>query len=612
MFGFHKTYTRGLPLTAVLAMLLDMLYLPSSADPLNPIKFWALGFISIYCLFDLFGSTTAFKNIHSNRSLRAIYVLLFAFIISMGLALLKTDVKLIGVIGFTGRNNGFLSYLFLAIIFLHTVFKFQMLNIRGLYFVICFFAGIFSLYGFLQHFHHDFLAWNNPNNPIILMLGNPDFAAALLGIFLTIMFAGTLTDIPISYRAVLVCEIVFVAIIIYWSQARQGLVAAAFGICVLITAKVWQRSHRSAYSLLCAELLAGIGVVLGMLQVGPLTRFFYKASINDRGYDWRAAWHMFISHPWFGVGIDRYAGYFYKYRNERYPLIYGYQQTVNNSHNIFLELLSTGGIFVALSYLGIVSFIAFRAVVAWKKYTGTTQILVVGIIAGWLAFVAQSIISVDNLALSIWGWFLGGVIVAISLEKFGTPTNENSKTIKSNFLSTKKVGALGIALLFTVMIVLPMYKAESRMFHFRNLVPPLPNSIVQDKSYNQVADTVFNTPMMNPDYKVYIAFALTNAGLIDQGEQYFRKILDIDPRRSDVNQFLATISEHKKDYPTAISYRLKAQSINPYGANNLILLEKDYLLNGDIQHARQIRDLIIKIAPRTDVASQASALLPTH
>ena len=61
MKGFSKAYTRNLPIIAVLAMVLDMLYLPSSADPLNPIKFWALGFISLYCLSDLSTIPSYFK-----------------------------------------------------------------------------------------------------------------------------------------------------------------------------------------------------------------------------------------------------------------------------------------------------------------------------------------------------------------------------------------------------------------------------------------------------------------------------------------------------------------------------------------------------------------------
>ena len=157
-----------------------------------------------------------------------------------------------------------------------------------------------------------------------------------------------------------------------------------------------------------------------------------------------------------------------------------------------------------------------------------------------------------------------------------------------------------------------MYKAESRMFHFRNVIAPSPNSIVQEKAYGEIADTVFKTPLLNVDYKVSIAFALTNTGLIDQGEQYFKKILNIDPRRSDVLQFLAVISEHKKDFIAAIEFRKKAAFINPYGANNLILLEKDYLLTGNIEKAKEIRNLILRIAPETDFASQASALMPTH
>jgi hypothetical protein len=32
---------------------------------------------------------------------------------------------------------------------------------------------------------------------------------------------------------------------------------------------------------------------------------------------------------------------------------------------------------------------------------------------GWLAFQSQSLISIDNIGISIWGWFLGAIVVVL-------------------------------------------------------------------------------------------------------------------------------------------------------------------------------------------------------
>jgi O-antigen ligase len=582
--------------------------MPSNADPINPIKFWAISIFGLFCLTALCTNAREIALVREVRVLRKSLLAVVIFVLALVAALIFTDVKSIALVGYTGRNNGFITYLFLAIIFFYTSVRLRTGSLASFYIVIFGSTLLFSFYGLFQHFNLDFIKWNSLYNNITLTVGNPDFAAALLGLFVSILFALLFSEISRIFKLLVSAIAILAVVIIYWTQARQGLVAVALGTGLVLAGVLWQQNPRAAIGLLGAEFLAGLTSILGMLQIGPLTKFFFKSSITDRGYDWRAAWHMFTSHPWFGVGIDRYAGSFLKYRDPKYPLLYGYRQSVNNAHNVFLELFATCGVFVGLAYIGVIVFVAWRAFKAWKKYEGNQQILVTGVIAGWIVFVAQSVISVDSLSLSIWGWLLGGFIVGLSLDE-GLVSEVKGNVAKKREKSSRlnQLVVFSILVLLFLKILVPMYQAESRTLNFQKL--PVPTTKADQASYLAAANQAFNTRLISPDYKVIIAFSVTNAGLVNEGVSFFQAALKQDPKLNDANQFLGTIFEHFKNYPLAIKYRLAGRELNPWGADNLLQLENDYLLMGEKDSAREIRDSIMKMAPGSDLATKAQAAI---
>jgi tetratricopeptide (TPR) repeat protein len=146
------------------------------------------------------------------------------------------------------------------------------------------------------------------------------------------------------------------------------------------------------------------------------------------------------------------------------------------------------------------------------------------------------------------------------------------------------------------------------MHFFQKVTPPNQNSQIEKMAYYSIADKTFRTPLLSTDYKIQIAFNITNTGMVDQGIRYFQEILKSDPRRHDAAEFLATLYEHDKNYPVAIKYRLEAAKLDPHGAPSLIELEKDYLAVNEAPAARRTRDTIVAMAPNTDVAAKAGAL----
>lgn len=591
----------------LIACLIDIAYLRNFVDPLNPIKFWGLGLTALFCLGLALSEVLSVRSIIlGDKVLRVAVSITILFVSALVFAFFMTDVKSIGLIGFHGRNTGLLFYIFLSIIFLYSALYFRFFQLRNFYITVIGITSLFGIYGCLQHFNIDFIPWDAPFNKIVLTIGNPDFSAALLAIFLAIIFPLVFMKMPNWRRVALIVLIAFVSLVIYWTNARQGLIGLLAGLSFSTLIMFWQRNRALALTFFLLDLSAVVIAILGAVKLGPLAKFLYKASVNDRGYDWRAAWHMFSSHPWTGVGIERYAANFFEYQDSKYPLIYGITQLVNNAHSDYLQFFATGGIFLGCSYVILTMFVGWRALKVIQRFKGPQQIMVSGVIAGWIVFIAQSLISPDNLSVTIWGWLLGGLIVALSLSATvqDTPHNPKAKATTGPRARGLLLGIL-LAVVFLFTTVAPMWKGETRVLNFLSINPALINSPSLRTAYLQQSSQAFTTPLLSPDYKVRIAFNITNVGLVEEGKAYFEEILKQDPKKSDAPQFLAEIYESQKKYSEAIKYRVMTREVYPWNTANLLGLENDYLAVGDKSSAKNIRDSIVAMAPGTENALKA-------
>ena len=111
------------------------------------------------------------------------------------------------------------------------------------------------------------------------------------------------------------------------THAIQGIIVSLIGVGIYLYFEIRRKFNKKIeFGYLVIAAISFVTIFLGMLQIGPLTKYLYKNSITDRGYNWRAALKMFQTHPWTGVGLDNYASYFPTYRDSKYPLIYGYIQ----------------------------------------------------------------------------------------------------------------------------------------------------------------------------------------------------------------------------------------------------------------------------------------------
>src|SRR3954452_18714654 len=243
-------------------VLTGTLFLPSLADPVNVVKLTAL----LLCALAAVAAAAVricderIVRLPTNPAAWAGAALLLALVITTITAPTTTT----AVVGTYGRNSGLLAYVAAIALFLLGARAWTATTVPILL-IGATLAGLATAsYGLLQYEHVDPIHWNNPFNPIIGSLGNPDFAAAFLGICVPAAVWGCLWNrwaLPWRVASGLVGALCFLAALL--SSAIQGPAAAAVGLLVLAAAWSLEREPKIAR--------AGLAGVATVAVVGAAT-----------------------------------------------------------------------------------------------------------------------------------------------------------------------------------------------------------------------------------------------------------------------------------------------------------------------------------------------------
>ena len=318
--------------------------------------------------------------------------------------------------GTFGRSTGFLNYLSLAILLFAGTMIQNAMGFQKLSFLLFLSGGISLLYGIFQVLDLDFLSWNNPYGPVIGFLGNPNFQSSFLAFFGIMVFAkllgeGSFTRSSAGYIAILILN----TYVIYKTTSQQGLLVFAIGVFFLVF--IWIKHTRFKRAFIPLGVVGGSGFmlgVLGILNTGPLAKWLYGPTVSYRGDYWEAGWRMTLEHPLFGVGLDNYGEWYRRSRSIEATLRRGPDVTSNAAHNVFLDISSNGGIPLLMTYVSLMLFVAFAAINLIKmNLSNKFDSSIIGLITVWLAYQIQSVISLNQIGLSVWGWAISGLILGL-------------------------------------------------------------------------------------------------------------------------------------------------------------------------------------------------------
>ena len=439
-------------------------------DPVNVTKLFALGGVSA----GAFAVVLGFGFGQLWQTSKVLLVAVGVFLLAGLSAILNSSAPLVqNIYGAYGRNTAFVTYVLLVFTLLSAAvlrskksFSFLIWGMlaAGLVNVIyCLWVIIFG----------DFSPWNNPYGNILGTFGNPNFIGAFLGLFAASLVAFSLTTgVNILYRlATLVVFLVAVYEIID-SSAIQGRVVVAAGLGIvgfyLVRSKFEAIIVQVVYVLFVG--VAGTFSLLGALQIGPLTQYIYKTSVSLRGQYWQAGWNMGSDHPFTGVGFDTYGDWYRRARDAQALIMPGPNTTTNAAHNVPFDVFAFGGWPLFASYLAILS-LSVIAVFKVTRRNRKYDAVFVTLTTAWTCYQLQSIISINQIGLAVWGWLFGGALIAYEVAT--RPKVDESQNVESKGKrapAKKKQGETvvsstllaGVGAVIGLLIAAPPYSADAK------------------------------------------------------------------------------------------------------------------------------------------------------
>jgi hypothetical protein len=275
----------------------------------------------------------------------------------------------------------------------------------------------------------------------------------------------------------------------------------AFGLAAGIFVSYLLYTKNKIYGRIASSGMAVISflAILGMLQMGPLANLLYKPSVSVRGYYWRAALKMLQDQPIFGVGIESYISHFRTYREVGYPLNYGFIISSSNAHNVPLQFFSTGGIFLGIAYLILIGFVFVTSVKALRRLEGSNQIVYLGIFTSWIAYLAQSFISIDNIGIAIWGWLFSGILVGLaSISQSDIQIKINKSSPAKEIYNFKQITWSVLFMIPALIVSSYMYSSERNMWKQPLLLNQ--NKAAGNPEFYKLAKQTIDNPFADPQF----------------------------------------------------------------------------------------------------------------
>jgi len=438
----------------------------NSIDPVNLPKLCLLVVLSFIAVGFAFSKTEFFKH----KRNRAILLIIGLFILQLILVFLvdERDFSL-KFYGTNGRNTGFIAYLSLSFLLLASLISSSKALLKRYVIALLGSGAVLALYGIAQSKGYDFYEFDlGIGTKTFGSFGNSNFQSAYMGI----TAAAALTLVVYSrikiYLKVGIFILMCLAIYNVSLSSEQGYLNFAIGIASATIIFLFKsRKPILGWIALAGSSISVLFLLLGILKVGPLAELVYKSSLFARWFYWQAAGKMMIDHPFFGVGMD---GYGDAYMRSRPASFYssGFFQLTDTAHSIPLDIGSNGGFPLLFAYFAIIFFVLLSIVRIMKRKT-EFDVTFATIVAAWVAYQAQSLISINQLGLGVWGWSLSGLIIGYELNTRPDVIEGNPKSAPKGKASMQKISALAVVTTFIatsagIGVALPPYLAANEFY----------------------------------------------------------------------------------------------------------------------------------------------------
>ena len=530
-------------------------------DPVNATKLAAAGGLGIALL-----SLTLFFNFKALISQNMLFLFLALTFIFGGIsAVLNSDSPSSqNIYGSFGRNTGFVTYLILLAIAIAALTLRETSSFRRIILGLQIAGVINVLYCSWVLIFGDFLSWNNPYGNILGLFGNPNFISSFLGIFIATVLAqiaAPKTSWKLRLLGGLISAVAFYQIVD--SNSIQGIVVTAGALAIVGFFVVRSRFQSLPLTGLYVFGVSIVGAlaIMGALQRGPWT-FIYKTSVSLRGAYWNAGIEMGLDNPLTGVGMDSYGDWYRRARSEYAATVLpGPKVFTNAAHNVVIDFFAYGGFPLLLAYLGMLALSAVAAIKIIRR-TKSYDSVFVAMFTAWTCYQVQSLISINQVGLALWGWILTGALIAyekatrtqsVEPDQGRPKTGKSAQKQSASVISPQLVAGLGIVV--GVLIAVPPLSADMKW-----------RTAIDSRDASKVL-AALEPGYLNPSDSQRYAQAvqlLANSNLLDQARQVAIKAVAFNPDYFDAWKIVYSLSNSTpEEKATALANMKRLDPRNP-------------------------------------------------
>jgi O-antigen ligase len=410
------------------------LILPNSYDPVSAPKMFMLAVVVGFGLLFVKLSIFQFRK----WDLQSYTALTFVILLVVNL-LIHNDAFSERLFGVSGRSTGYFTLTAFLLLF------FIARNCLDSIVIFLYYLALANIivagYFVSQFFGFDFAKYQDYYGAPSSTLGNPNFVSGFLG-FSSIVFVELLRRNirKVNFAIPLFLFFTLNIWVIGKTDSIQGFVALGIGTFVYCLYGVYVSISRLNFLRLSPVFILPLLLsFLGFFGIGPLSKYIASTTVFSRLDYWRASLSMLLDNPLTGVGLDAFGDNYRLYRDERAIARFGETQVTDSAHNVYLDIFSYGGLPLGLAYIALNLIPLLILVIRVRSLESQAEKREkVILLALWCGFQIQTLVSVNQIGVTIWIWIILGLMASNTTGKTDVKPPAES-TVKSEQLLLRSV-----------------------------------------------------------------------------------------------------------------------------------------------------------------------------
>ena len=452
-------------------------------DPITAPKIAILGTASSALLIVLLFSTKLIFRVKTN------YIFLLLTLDLLLVYYFSGANKVEQFYGTIGRNFGLLTQLSLLVICISSANYYSLEIVKNFKKLLIIVGGINMAYGTIQLMGEDFVSnWTTTYaNSARGFFGNPNQYSSFTAIAALVSLSNILKKKrPISEQIGSLSYILIAIFQLYFSKSTQGPVVFGAGslllIFIFLKSNYYKNLNLQIYVVASFTLL--ICAILDIFQKSPWKPLLYSYTVSTRGDYWRAGMDMGLSHPFFGIGLDKYLEWYRVSRDDvTFSRVYSTEVT-DSAHNIFIDYFAFGG-FPLLGIFILLNLFVIRKVIKIISNKNGYDTSLTGLIIIYVGYFLQSLISPIHLGLAIWGWVSMGLILGVKLDNDIKVVPSKEKAINENISFSSKFITMITVSSFIGLFVSSLFMIQDMRFR---------SAIKQDSTVDRIYSSAYIWP----------------------------------------------------------------------------------------------------------------------